>query len=139
MGRAHGEARTIQANDFRWRSDRFSLQEELITNNPEGYFGSDAHRSLLESIVVAQTGKSIRVIMSPGQGSKTNMRDKIWVDTAAPGEGSSIEDRMICTKGLLRHECLHITVTNVLEAEEFHRELDEVARKYGEDKSKEIH
>jgi hypothetical protein len=139
MGRAHGETRTVQAEDFRWSSDRFALQEFLPDGDTASYFGSEAHRSLLESIVVAQTGKSLAVIIAPGQGSKTDMRSKIWVDPEQGGKDISVEDKMIFLKGVLRHECLHITVTNAIAAERFHRELDEIAKEFGSDKAQEMH
>lgn len=69
--------------------------------------GSDAHRELVERAIRSRTGTIERLEFSPGDGSKTDMHGRVWVDSAPPFDGATAEETAICINGRARHELLH--------------------------------
>jgi Mg-chelatase subunit ChlD len=109
MGR--GEA-TIQQQATLRSSSASAPRFERITPPrvlPEiaAIVGTETHRQLVERSIRSRTGTIERVEFSPGEGSKTDMHGRIWVDSAAPYDGALPEETAICINGRARHELLH--------------------------------
>lgn len=90
--------------------------------------GSEEHRDLLEFQIRANSGKVTSVRFSPGEGSKTDMKGRVWVDSHVPSEDADPVDRAICIEALGDHEGLHVEITDPHVFVQFHKDLDEKAK-----------